>query len=350
MTDKIYAMSSFLQFRAVWGKVRFSDGIGIPRKVDLGTKDSLINIQTSEELLEHLKSYMVEKTADGKAALALSSGIDSVILAKLMPKGSVAYTFKCVVPGRTVTDESIRAREIAEMNGLEHRIIEVFWEDYAGADSLSKPLMRHKNAPIHSIEVQIFKAALQAKRDGFERLIFAEGADMKFGGMDSLLSKDFTLGEFVERYSFVMPYKALKEYRLLMDPFFECMYDGYMDVHQFLQNIFAWVSINSYINPCEVANIEFASPFVDLEHNPIDIARIRAGESKYVVRGVYNQLYPDVPAVPKIPMPRPVNEWFEHWQGPSRPEFWPNCHVNMSGDQKYYIWILEQFLNMIEGS
>jgi len=43
-------------------------------------------------------------------------------------------------------------------------------------------------------------------------------------------------------------------------------------------------------------------------------------------------------------MPRPMDEWFENWEGPKRPEFWPNCHVNMTGDQKYYIWILEKFL------
>lgn len=37
--------------------------------------------------------------------------------------------------------------------------------------------MRHKKAPIHSIEVQIYKADLQAKADGIDTIIFGEAAD-----------------------------------------------------------------------------------------------------------------------------------------------------------------------------
>ena len=46
-------------------------------------------------------------------------------------------------------------------------------------------------------------------------------------------------------------------------------------------------------------------------------------------------------------MPRPMDEWFKDWKGPERSEFWPNCVNNLTGDQKYYIWALEKFLNMI---
>jgi asparagine synthetase B (glutamine-hydrolysing) len=346
MVDKIYAMSSFLQFRAVFGKRKFSDKIGYPNmKPPFACK----NIQSSKELYDYIKEYVASKTKNGKAAIALSGGIDSAILAKFMPKGSTAYTFKCVVPGKQVADESIRASEICKKNGLKHKIVEIYWEDYMpNCTPFVHQLMRNKNAPIHSIEVQIYKAAMQAKRDGFDMLIFGENADVKFGGMDSLLSKNFTVGEFIDRYSYVMPYRVLKEYRILSEPYLKYVDNGFVDAHKFMQEIFAWESLNSYLNACETAGIEFASPFCFLEHNPLDIQRVRSGDSKYLVREVYNKLYPNITAAPKTPMPRPMNEWFENWQGPIRPEFWQNCHINMSGDQKYYIYILEQFLNMID--
>ena len=71
-------------------------------------------------------------------------------------------------------------------------------------------------------------------------------------------------------------------------------------------------------------------------------------ENKYLVREVFNRAYPgwDIPT--KIPMPRPTEEWFANWEGPKRPEFWQNCHRDMTGDQRWLLWALEQFLNIIE--
>ncbi len=58
----------------------------------------------------------------------------------------------------------------------------------------------------------------------------------------------------------------------------------------------------------------------------------------------------DRAAVPeKLPMPRPVDAYFKDWAGPVRPEF--RSDIDMSrytGNQKWLIWCLERFLNMIE--
>jgi len=299
-------------------------------------------ISSSEELYTFLKTYIEHKIFDGKAALALSGGIDSAIIAKLMPKGSVAYTFKCVVPGKNVLDETGKAKQYCEINGLEHKVIEVYWEDY---EKYAPVLMKYKSAPIHSIEVQIYKAALQAKKDGFDKMVFGEMADVVFGGHDGLLSREYTIGEFIDRYSYILPYRALKEFVLITEPYKKwCNEDGYMDVHGFNNQYYYYESVNSYINACESATIEFVGPFTKTIHSPLNISRIRGGDSKYLVREVFKRLYPGMEMPHKIPMPRPTDEWFEEWKGPKRPEFWPNCHVNMTGDQKYYLWILEKFL------
>ncbi len=69
-------------------------------------------------------------------------------------------------------------------------------------------LMRHKGAPIHSIEVQIYKAAFMARQKGFTKMIFGENADIIYGGMDGLLSKDWLFGEFVKDILILCPIKS----------------------------------------------------------------------------------------------------------------------------------------------
>ena len=120
MVDLTYAMSSFLQFRTVYDKnISFGTELGIPRRMETTVSNGRKPIQKAEELYEYIKTFMEEKIAKGKVALALSGGIDSAICASFMPKGSVAYTFQCVVPGKQVTDEVPKARKFCELNGLE---------------------------------------------------------------------------------------------------------------------------------------------------------------------------------------------------------------------------------------
>ena len=298
--------------------------------------------------LENALKVQVEKiTSDGKTALALSGGIDSAILARFMPKGSVAYTFKCVVPGMAVTDETSSAKSYAEECGLEHRIVEIYWKDF---EDYAPLLMRHKGAPIHSIEVQIYKAALQARADGFDRLIFGEGADNGYGGLDKIMSKDWTIGDFIERFSYIMPYKVLREFNLILEPFLDNEENGYINLQNFLCGFNREESLNNYINACTCADIKLSTPYLCTRlATSIDYDRIRKGESKYLVREVFHQLYPCFEIPIKTPMPRPMNEWMANWQGPTRPEFWPHCTDYMTGDQKWLVYILEKFLTMIEG-
>lgn len=81
---------------------------------------------------------------------------------------------------------------------------------------------------------------------------------------------------------------------------------------------------------------------------PLDYERVRKGENKYLIREIFSRLYPDKEIPNKIPMPRPVNEWLASWEGPARQEFIPNCTRNMSGDQKWLVYSLETFLNLMD--
>lgn len=344
MVDRDYCMSSYLMYRYVFNK---------GKSFKIGKECNIVDItfgrtpvKTADDLLYALKQQVEAACVDGAAALALSGGIDSAILAKFMPKGSKAYTFRCVVPGKEVIDESKQAATWAKECGLDHEVIDIYWEDI---EAVSKVLMEHKGAPIHSIEAQIYIAAQKAKEAGFKKFIFGENADIIYGGMNGLLAKDWTYAEFVERYTYLMPYKVLKHPNMIVEPYLEFEKNGHIDGHDFINKYFRQEALGTYHNACETAGIEFVGPYsTTYLDGPIDYARIRSGETKYLVREVFEKLYPNVLMPAKIPMPRPMNEWFEEWKGPQREEFVSNCVSNLSGDQKWMLWALETYLNMIE--
>ena len=344
--DKKYCSSSFLMYRIVDDENKcFSEKYPVNMESYCSNRKKIFN---QEDLYSFIKEKISEKTAGKKVGLALSGGIDSAILLKFMPKNTIAYTFKCIVPGKEVTDETIRAKKYIEESNIniEHKIVPIYWEDF---EKYSPMLMKQKGAPIHTIEVQIYKAALQAKKDGCDIFIFGETADCIYGGHSNLLSKDYTFGEFVDRWSFILPYKVLKDSELLLDPIKKYEKNGYIDVPEFLTDYEVKASYNSYINSCKLAGIEFYSPYAEtIMGNKLDLQRVRKGENKYIIRELFHRLYPNMDIPQKTPMPRPMNEWFEKWEGPKREEFWPNCTDNMTGDQKWLVYILEKWLNMLE--
>lgn len=343
VVDKKYCMSSYLMFRTVADENKAFAENWKPNFY--GTQVEKFPVHNSAELKEAIQKYMERWTKDGKAALALSGGIDSAILAKFMPKGSKVYTFQCIVPGMEVTNEVPQAEKYVKECGLRQEVIGVYWEDM---EKYAPSLMKHKKAPIHSIEVQIYKAALKAKADGYETLIFGESSDVNYGGLSGLMSKDWTIGEFIDRYSYVLPYHVLKEYELVTGPYEEVTADGMVDAHEFCRNFFLKEGVNSYMNACACAGIKFESPYFHTTLAcPLDLERVRRGENKYIVRELYSELYPGWSMPEKTPMPRPMNEWLKDWGGPVRAEFWPHCTDHMTGDQKWIVWCLEKFLNMI---
>lgn len=337
-----YCASSYLTLRTIEKPYKFFKGDKVFKKHIYRWQRK--NVHNSFELQTRLRKEVNKALSKGKCALCLSGGIDSAILAKFMPKGSVAYTFKCIVPGVQVTDETIQAAKYAEECGLEHRVIEIYWEDF---EKYTPDLMKHKGAPIHSIEVQIYKAALKAKEDGFDTLIFGESADVNFGGQDGLLSKDWTVEEYIKRFSFLDPNLVLKNPINIHEPFYKYSENGKMDMHNFNRHVYFQESVNSYLNACAVANINCCYPFAKTYMAiPMDLERIRSGQNKYLVREVFNKLYPNFEVPKKIPMPRPMNEWLQNYQGPKLDIFKEFDVSKLTGDQKWLVNCLDKFVEM----
>lgn len=341
IVDKNYCMSSFLMFRCIVDNNKtFSEGL-IPQR--FVPDENRHRIKSSNDIDRAIKSILNNKI-DDKTGVMLSGGIDSAILAKYMPVGTKAYTLKCIADG--AVDETIKAKKFADECNLDHRIVEIYWEDYL---ELSPALMKNKGAPIHSIEPQIYKAALQAKEDGIERLVFGESADAIFGGLDGLLSKDWLFNDFVDRYSYLKPHKVLKGYQFILEPYREFKVGDYIDTHRFISEFFYLESVASYTNACSLAGVEFVAPYVNMKMDiPLDLERIRSGDSKYLVRELFRQLYPNHEMGIKTPMPRPMGQWLADWEGPKREEFLSKSIKDFKGDQKWLVYVLEWFLDLLD--
>lgn len=344
MTNKEYCMSHYLAFRFIKDEnINFFDNLEhkVFQALD---ENSLISVETIDDMDKIIREKIEKFYVPNKTAILLSGGIDSAILASYVPKGTKAYTFYCAVPN--AIDEREQAKKYCDIYQLNHEIIEMNWSDF---EELTPEILKADGVPFHSIEVQLLKACKYAKSQGIDRIIYGDAADYVFGGMDKILSKDWTFNEFIARYNFVEPSKVLKEPIDIKEVYEPYRKDKDMiDFQAFLKNYMDIESYTSYMHAFELGNVKYLDPFESMKMaQPLDLNRIRNGEPKYMVRELFKKRYPHLEIPTKIPMPRAMNQWLENYKT-TRPEFIEKCTENMTGDQKWLCWCLEQFLNMYD--
>lgn len=211
-------------------------------------------------------------------------------------------------------------------------------------------ILKMKQAPVHSIEPQIFQAALQAKQDGVNHMIVGESADLLFGGMDQLLSYDWTVEDFARRYTFTQPDVVLNNPADMNYLFERYRKEDKIDLLAFMDGVFSIESSSSYLNAFAAAGMPYTDPYAKLKMaNPLNLDRVRNGEPKYLIRELFASKYPEIPIPEKIAMPRPVDDYFKEWKGPTRIEFRSDLDMaTFTGNQKWQLWCLEYFLNKID--
>lgn len=345
MVNREFCMSSYLTFRhIICPDMDFFHHM-THREIGLASDAQKTAVSSWKDVHAYLQKTMCEQV-DSKTAILLSGGMDSAVLASYMPKGTTAYTF--TFPDCGCPDEQANARIYAEYNSLKLKPVEITWEKM---QRYTPVLMQHKGEPVHSIEPQIYAAALQARADGITKMVIGDGADYVFGGMDKLLSRDWSFPDFVKRYSYVDTAKVLKK-PVSMVPFFEQYRVGEngIDFMQIMNGDCTCESYNSYYNAFSTAGLPYIDPYEHLiVPGGIDLSRIRKGESKYIIRELFKVRYPDLNIPEKIPMPRAVDYYFSHWSGPRRAEFIENCVNDIpNGNQRWLVYCLEWFLNIYD--
>ena len=346
MTDKDFCLSSYIAFRYIWKDgVDFAEGFQHKNYRPLNP-DERIGVKTSEDIDREIQRQFDSLYHKyNNIGILLSGGMDSANLAAYLKPGSHAYTFNSV---SGVFDADVeRAKKYCAKWQLQHHLIDITLDDYR---QYTPVVMRHKFAPVHSIEPQIYKAAKLAKNDDVQLMIVGESADLIFGGMDKLISPEWTFDGFARRYTFLDPQLVLthpvdqsalsEHYRTGAET---------IDFMRFMDEVFAVESSSSYLNAFGAAWMPYYDPYACLVMtDPLDMNRVRNGEPKYLVRGLYALKYPELEIPFKIPMPRPVDAIFKEWEGPKRPEFRQDIPMRqLTGNQKWQLWCAEQFLNML---
>ena len=346
MVDKSYCMSSYLSMRYVEDDDKqFFEGLRhqVYKQQPLERKVFVSDAHDVDVALRNV----FRKIANEKLGMLLSGGMDSSILASYMPEGSDAYTFR-FLGGKYQSDELERAEFFAKYYHLNLHYVDIDWNT---VEKNVDKVMQHKGAPVHSIEPQLYAAAMQAKADGITMLVIGDAADYVFGGMDGLLSRNWSYDQYVRRSIYVNPAEVLKE-PFDMDYLFQRYRLGKssIDYLRFYDEVVTDESYASYENAFETAEMDFIDPYELLKlGKPLDLGRIRNGDTKYIIRDLFRMKYPETPVPQKQPMPRPVDAYFVNWEGPKRKEFRTDIDIQKySGNQRWLMWCLERFLNLYE--
>jgi asparagine synthetase B (glutamine-hydrolysing) len=344
VTFNPWCLSSYLGLRYVAGEGHdWCAGVApAPPRAEAGAQ---IRVTTAAEILGALRAGIERACRPREVGILLSGGIDSAILAALMPEGSPAYTICFDVVG--AVDEGPSAGEYARHCGLDQRVVRVTWSDH---EAQLERLMAHKRSPLHPVEVGLFMAARAAADDGLTQLVVGNGADSTFGGLDKLLSVDWSFDDFIRRYTFIEPSTALRGPLPLRPVFAPYRRGDGIDVVGFLKHVHGLGIIQAFDNAISAAGCSTVEPYEQLALGvPLDLERIRRGESKYLLREVFQTLYPGWPVPPKIAFARPLDVWLAGWSGPRRAEFLPGLDVScFSGEQRWLLFCLERFLDMLE--
>lgn len=345
MVNKDFCLSSYIAYRYIYkDDMEFFEGmkhelykaLPLEERIKVTTPDD-IDAEIQKQFDELYKKY-------NKIGILLSGGVDSAILATYLKSGSNAYTFTTKLSGAFNLDEE-RAKSYCKRLGLNSICVDIDFEDYK---KYTPVVMKTKCAPVHSIEPQIYKAAMLAKENGDELIIVGESSDLIFGGMDKLISKDWLLEDFAKRYTFLEPAKVLNNPIDVSDLYEKYrIEEGKIDFLRFMDEVFAIESSSSYLNSFNTAGMPYYDPYAILiMAEKLDLNRIRNGEPKYLIRELFAKKYPDIPIPDKIPMPRPVDKIFENWEGPTRSEFRKGINMReLTGNQKWQLWCAELFLN-----
>jgi hypothetical protein len=256
--------------------------------------------------------------------------------------GAKAYSIRFDAKG--AIDETIYAKKYADYYGLDFHIVTVSWDDY---EKFAPPLIKHKCSGLHAVEVALYKAALTARDHNIKKLYCGNGADSTFGGMDKLLSQDWSYEAFMKRYIFIEPGDLLKDPCLVDFIFKPYVKQEKYDYISFLKEVHGIGIIQAFNNALGLAGVNALEPYEDLVLDvALDLGRIRTGEPKYMLRELFYQKYPGLPLPEKIPFARPMEVWISDWEVPKRKEFLTE-HCDFDGEQKWLIYCLDLLLDML---
>lgn len=306
-------------------------------------KDS-VKISNENDLDIFLKQYF-SNIDFNKTGIMLSGGIDSSLLASYMPKGSYAFTIS--YPEMKNKDEVDRARFFANSFGLNLVIVEITFQDVL---KFHDELTINKGQPLSSIEIGIYKMCLEAKKHNLDSLITGMGADGVFGGTFNLMSRDWTNGEFVERFTYIKPETVMRTPVDSME-FYE-MYYGYpyFNMFGFLDDIESEYTVSYFANPSDLSGIKILAPFESCVRDfELDRNEMLNGNEKKLLRTLFKKHNGFEFNGIKKAFPRPTEYWEKLYHEKLDDIFYVDSYDRLNtSEQKWILFTTNRFVKLFK--
>ena len=190
-----------------------------------------------------------KRLRDKTEAIFLSGGLDSSLLAAInKPKTAYIAHFP-----EFEHDEIRWAKQVAEYLDIVLKVIEITRDRYL---STIEYLIRQKGDGLHPNEPCIYLLALQAKKDGYNKVVLGSGADGLFGGYTDLLINETkwmsNAQTFIDRYAYIkkdisIPFEKWKKWGM----------------YRFLLEIHEPGLIDRAVNACSAAGVEPIFPYLE---------------------------------------------------------------------------------------
>jgi len=136
------------------------------------------------ETVDNLLNKAINKLIQGKdkIGVTLSGGLDSSFIVAILRKNYPDMDIYTYCAGFYGDDEFEYSRLVASQNNTIHTEKILGKDDFIGKDSLIKPLINLKGAPLHPNELPLAIIEGMAKEDGCDIILCGEGSDDIFGG------------------------------------------------------------------------------------------------------------------------------------------------------------------------
>lgn len=301
-----------------------------------------VEIHDENDFLTFLDSYM-QMIDFNKTGIMLSGGIDSVMLASYMPRGSYAFTIE--YPEMEGVDEAERAKYYADKFGLKLIKVPVTFEDVL---KYQDALMEAKGQPLATIEIGIYKISLEAKKYGLDSLLTGMGGDGLFGGFFNLLSKDWKNEEFVKRFTYVEPSLVMKKPIDTLS-FFEKYYgQPFYNMNGFLDDIESEYTLSYFLNPTQTAGIKLLSPYEHcIRKFEIDRETFKVGLEKILLRKSFYKHCGFEFEGRKFAFPRPTEYWLKLYDEKLDDMFFEDSYNRLkTPEQKWVLFTTNHFVKL----
>ena len=288
-------------------------------------------IEKEVELYNHIKNHIPKKPV----ALLLSAGYDSSCLSYFLAEGSTCYTIS--VEGYDV--DEWESAKLFVPNGCSHTRVMVNWNSMK---SVHDELMVNRGCALYQVEPAVYLACLQAKKDGYDTIIFGQGADIHFDDWKAFF-RYTTVNEVVKHVNRISinPNKVLKDNTVdvydYLGNYIE-QHTNYVDSKRFCREIVFANDRYGFINPAEKSGLTWIMPYIhihDINH--------RVG--KPMIKSLFNKLYPNLKrSTKKIGFSLPYKKWLKNYQ-PTNNNFLDNLDMSQfNGKEKFRLYSLEKWM------